>query len=57
MHRCLVSMAGLYQNWRGSLVRDYLRKGKSPCGDFNILSDDWEAFKKEKETPEFQVRT
>jgi hypothetical protein len=38
-------------------VRDYLRKGKSPCDDFNISSDDWEAFKKEKETPEFQVRT
>jgi hypothetical protein len=38
-------------------VRDYLRKDKSPCGDFNILSDDWDAFKKEKETPEFQVRT
>jgi hypothetical protein len=38
-------------------VRDYLRKGKSPYDDFNISSDDWEAFKKEKETPEFQVRT
>jgi predicted DNA-binding transcriptional regulator YafY len=38
-------------------VRDYLRKGKSPCDDFNISSDNWEAFKKEKETPEFQVRT
>jgi hypothetical protein len=52
MHRCLVSMVRL-----GSLVRDYLRKGKSPYDDFNISSDDWEAFKKEKETPKFQVRT
>jgi hypothetical protein len=26
---------------------------KSPCDDFNISSDDWEAFKKEKETLEF----
>jgi hypothetical protein len=33
MHRCLVSIAGLYRNWKGSLVRDYLRKGKSPCDD------------------------
>jgi hypothetical protein len=37
-------------------VRDHLRKGKSPCDYFNISSDDWEAFNKEKETPEFQVR-
>jgi hypothetical protein len=27
------------------------------CDDFNIASDDWEAFKNEKETLEFQVRT
>jgi hypothetical protein len=53
MHQCLVSMVGLYRIWRGSLVRDYLRKGKSPFDYFNISSDDWEAFKKEKETPEF----
>jgi hypothetical protein len=46
MHRCLVSMAGLYQNWRDSLVRDFLRKGKSPCDErinnvskFTKLSD------------------
>lgn len=55
MDRCLVSMGALYRNWRGTLVREYMRKKKSPCDEYNISAEDWEAFKKLKQTPEFEV--
>ena len=56
MDRCLVSMAILYRNWRASLVRDYLNKGKNPRDEYKINPQEWEVFKKEKSTPEFLVR-
>jgi hypothetical protein len=54
--RCLFSMGILYRNWRGTLHRSFMLKDKSPCSEWSILEEDWEAFKRHKKTPESKVK-
>lgn len=39
------------------MKRDYLDKGRSPLDEYTITDDQWEEFRRQRETPEFQVQS
>ena len=51
----LVRAGELHRNWRTTLTRDYINRGRSPLDDYTISEEQWEEFKRQRETPEFQV--
>ena len=52
----LVRAGDLHRNWRTTLTRDYINWGRSPLDDYIISEEQWEEFKRQRETPKFQVR-
>ena len=54
--KVLVQAGNLHRNWRTTLTRDYLKRNRSPLDDNTISEEQWEVFRRQRQTPEFQVR-
>jgi hypothetical protein len=45
-------------NFKSTLTRNYLNKGKSPCVKYNMVKEHhWEAFKQMRSTPEAKAKS